>query len=567
MLSVVSCSELGPYRGNHSLTILGHCPPIAAHSMSIISVTRSITLPRRGADNQTITTSRNLLFVGANGSGKTRLGSWLDMSSPDQDRVFRISAQKSLSMPDTTTPMSIELAEQNLIFGNVGANRNKFYRWENKPAIRPLNDYEKLMVYLFSDETEENAKYKVAQRQSATKLEPPPTKMDKVKQAWERILPHRELVVGGLRIQTQVRGDTDKIYNASEMSDGERVIFYLLGQCLAAPKDSIVVIDEPELHLHKSVQAPLWAEVERLRPDCLFVYLTHDVDFAVAQEGAQRVWLKSFDGTSWDWELIEDNDDFPDDLLIEVLGSRKPVVFVEGANGSHDVSLYREILAGFLVIPRGSCDQVIQAVRALRSNAQLHHLQVYGLIDRDRRTAQEIAALETDNIYTLQVAEVENLFCTQEILALVSARLARDVTTDFNQAVTQVFKQLRTELDTQVSLRVIAEVKFRLNCFNASARGVSALSVALQQLTQSIDIPALYTQFDGEFQAVINAADYRGLLRLYNRKSLPTQIGSALGLKAGELVDLVVRLTRTDERSAVVAAIKPYLGAFALLVT
>ncbi|MDR6676530.1 DUF4435 domain-containing protein [Pseudomonas oryzihabitans] len=488
------------------------------------------------------------------------------MSSPDQNRVFRISAQKSLSMPDTTTPMSIELAEQDLIFGHVGANRNKYYRWQDKPAIRPLNDYEKLMVYLFSDETEENAKYKVAQRQSATKLEPPPTKMDKVKQAWERILPHRELVVGGLRIQTQVRGDTNNIYNASEMSDGERVIFYLLGQCLAAPKDSIVVIDEPELHLHKSVQAPLWAEVERLRPDCLFVYLTHDVDFAVAQEGAQRVWLKSFDGTSWDWELIEDNDDFPDDLLIEVLGSRKPVVFVEGVNGSHDVSLYREILAGFLVIPRGSCDQVIQAVRALRSNTQLHHLQVYGLIDRDRRTAQEIAALETDNIYTLQVAEVENLFCTQEVLAIVSARLARDVTTDFNQAVTQVFKQLRTELDTQVSLRVIAEVKFKLNCFNASARGVSALSVALQQLTQSIDIPALYTQFDGEFQAVINAADYRGLLRLYNRKSLPTQIGSALGLKAGELVDLVVRLTRTDDRSAVVAAIKPYLGAFATLV-
>ena len=341
---------------------------------------------------------------------------------------------------------------------------------------------------------------------------------------------------------------------------------YLIGQCLAAPKDGIIVIDEPELHLHKSVQAPLWAEIERLRPDCLFVYLTHDVDFAVAQEGAQRVWLKSFDGTSWDWELIEDKDDFPDDLLIEVLGSRKPVVFIEGVNGSHDVSLYREILTGFLVIPRGSCDQVIQAVRALRSNTQLHHLQVYGLIDRDRRTAPEIAALQTDNIYTLEVAEVENLFCTQEVLTLVSTRLARDVTTDLNQVVTQVFNQLKTELDTQVSLRVIAEVKFKLNCFNASARGAPALSAALQQLTQSINISALYDQFDGEFQTVINAADYRGLLRLYNRKSLPNQIGNALGLKAGELVELVVRLARTDERSAVIAAIKPYLGAFAPLV-
>jgi len=534
--------------------------------MSITSSKRSITLPRRGAANEEITTSGNLLFVGANGSGKTRLGTWLELSSPDHNRVFRISAQKSLAMPDTTTPMAIDLAERNLIFGSPDGGSKHYYRWQNKPATGFLNDYEKLMVFLFSDETEANAKYKVVQRQSNVKVEPPLTRLDKVKQAWERVLPHRELVIGGLRIQTQVRGDASKIYNSSEMSDGERVIFYLIGQCLSAPKDAIVVIDEPELHLHKSVQAPLWAEVERMRPDCLFVYLTHDVDFAVAQEGAQRVWLKSFDGESWDWDLLENKDDLPDDLLIEVLGSRKPVVFVEGVNGSHDVSLYREIFTGFLVFPRGSCDQVIQAVRALRANSQLHHLQVYGLIDRDRRTPSEIAALQTDNIYTLEVAEVENLFCAQEVLALVSSRLARDTATDFNQVVAQVFKQLKTEVDTQVSLRVVAEVKFRLNCFNASARGVPDLSNALQQLTQSIDIPALYAQFDGEFQTLISASDYRGLLRLYNRKSLPNQVANALGLKAGELVELVVRIARTEARIDVVAAIKPYLGAFASFV-
>jgi len=179
---------------------------------------------------------------------------------------------------------------------------------------------------------------------------------------------------------------------------------------------------------------------------------------------------------------------------------------------------------------------------------------------------QKYAALQADNIYTLDVAEVENLFCTQEVLEVVSTRLARDVSTDFNHAVTHVFKQLRTELDTQVSLRVIAEVKFKLNCFDASARGVPALSTAMQQLTQGIDIPVLYAQYEEEFQAVIDATDYRGLLRLYNRKSLPNQIGNALGLKAGELVEFVIRLARTDARAAVVAATKPYLGAFAPLV-
>jgi hypothetical protein len=74
--------------------------------MSNIPVTRYITLPRQGAAEQKITTNRNLLFIGANGSGKTRLGTWLEMNSPDQARVFRISAQKSLSglLPVPWTP-------------------------------------------------------------------------------------------------------------------------------------------------------------------------------------------------------------------------------------------------------------------------------------------------------------------------------------------------------------------------------------------------------------------------------------------------------------------------------
>jgi len=55
----------------------------------------------------------------------------------------------------------------------------------------------------------------------------------------------------------------------------------------------------------------LWAEIEKSRPDCLFVYLTHDVDFAAAQENAQRIWLKSFDGEIWDWALIQPDQNLP----------------------------------------------------------------------------------------------------------------------------------------------------------------------------------------------------------------------------------------------------------------
>lgn len=523
---------------------------------------KKLVLPRENATEE-IETSQSLLLIGANGSGKTRLGTWIEITSPQKNSVHRISAQKSLAFPDSTTPQSIEQAEKDLLFGNPKwSYEHKSHKFNDKPATQPLNDYQKLMAYLFSDETEKNAIFKRECKANDARVEPPVTKIDRVKELWEEILPHRELVIGGLRIQTLVKGHEDKLYNSSEMSDGERVIFYLIGQCLAAPQNSIIVIDEPELHLHKSIQATLWDAIEKQREDCLFVYLTHDVDFAASKTAAKRVWLKSFDGSKWDWEQINQDDDLPDDLLIEVLGSRKPVVFVEGENGSYDVSLYRELLPNFLVIPRGSCTQVIQSVKALKANPQIHHLEVYGVIDRDRRVPAEITKLEQESIYVLEVAEVENLFCTQEVLEIISERLARDPVTDFQTVSTTIFSRLQNELDGQVSLRVSSEVKFQLNMFDASQKGSAAINSALQDLVANIDVNQIYSDTHTLYSNVIQNSDYRKLLAIFNRKSLSSQVSNSLGLANGTLPETVVRLAKSDCKESIGNALKPYFGNF-----
>lgn len=523
----------------------------------------TLTLPHINGAMQDIETTQSLLFIGANGSGKTRLGTWIEINSPHRKLVHRISAQKSLSMPDSTTPVSIEIAEKSLLFGNPDWNyEHKMHKWGHKPSTTLLSDYEKLMVYLFSDETEANAKFKIAVKASTARVEPPVTKIDLVKEVWEKILPHRELIIGGLRIQTRVKDQADTIYNSSEMSDGERVIFYLIGQCLAAPKNGIIVIDEPELHLHKSVQAPLWAEIEKLRNDCLFVYLTHDVDFAASQNGTTRIWLKSFDGTSWDWEPVDPDESLPDDLLLEVLGSRKPVVFVEGDVGSYDISLYREILPNFLVIPRGSCSQVILSVKAFKANAQLHHLSVFGIVDRDRRVPHEITSLEADSIFVLTVAEVENLFCTEEVIKIASRRLARDPIADFQKVSDEIFNRLQLELDSQISLRVASEIKFQLGMFDQNTKGEGELSGALTALVQGIDVKQIYSNIAANFSHIITTRNYEMLLSTYNRKSLANQASGALGLKNGELPELIIRLARGDCRDEIRSALKKYFGNF-----
>ncbi|QGY59886.1 DUF4435 domain-containing protein [Pantoea agglomerans] len=418
------------------------------------------------------------------------------------------------------------------------------------------------MVYLYSDKVELNSKYIESVRLSDKRIEPLITKLDKIKYIWEKTLPHRELVIGGLTIQTRVRGVDNVVYNSSEMSDGERVIFYLIGQCLAAPENGIVIIDEPEIHLHKSVQVPLWKNIEKLRPDCQFVYMTHDIDFAAALHEAKKIWLKSYDGSCWDWEDVPDVEGLPESLLIEILGSRKPIVFVEGENGSYDVSLYRAVLNSYLVIPSGSCSQVIQNVKALRTSEKLHHMEVFGIIDRDRRVDVEIQSLLSFGIYTLNVAEVENLFCAPEVLNLVSERLARNPDEDLQSVKDYVLRAISSELENQISLRVVGEVKFKLNCFDEKAKGINGIRAALNLLAEGINVEELYSESLSLFKKVVDERDYLLALKLYNRKSLSSQVSRHLGLANGQLAQLVIRMVNTDSGESMIRALRPYFGEF-----
>lgn len=533
----------------------------------------ALNLPRKNNETEAIECPQSLVLIGANGSGKTRLGTWIEMNSSQKEKVHRISAQKSLSMPNNVVPKSMELAEQDLLFGSSDFESASFlafkqnYRWGNKPATFLLNDFDKLMVYLFSEFTDESAKYLNESKHTSDKVQPPVTKLDLVKKVWENVLPHRQLILNGLTVQTCTVGNEGSTYSASEMSDGERVVFYLIGQCLAAPENGIIIIDEPEIHLHKSIQAPLWIEIQKLRPDCLFVYMTHDVDFAVSLPDSQKIWLKSYDATNWDWELVQEIDGLPENLLIEILGSRKPIVLVEGVKGSFDAKLYQAILDNFLVIPSGSCTEVISTVKALKSSGQLHHLDVYGIIDRDRRVENEIESLKNNSIYTLEVAEVENLFCVPEMIEIVSVRLGRNPDEDSDAVASFVINKLQLELKKQVSLHVASEIKFQLNCFNDKATGKDNLEIALSSLTNDIKVARIYSEKEALFTEAIESSDYLKLLKIYNRKSLASQISGIIGLQKDELARTVLRFANSESREEVKQALKPYFGDFAEKIT
>jgi hypothetical protein len=179
----------------------------------------------------------------------------------------------------------------------------------------------------------------------------------------------------------------------------------------------------------------------------------------------------------------------------------------------------------------------------------------------------EIQKLECDSIFVLSVAEVENLFCTKEILEIVSNQLARDANADFQKVSNLIFSRLQGELETQVSLHAASEIKFQLNMFDEKTKGEAALKTALQDLVRQVDVGGIYSQSLAKFNSVISAKDFEGLLAIYNRKSLSAQASSALGLANGGLPEMVVRLVKGDCRDEIARSLKKYFGNFTQYMT
>ena len=136
-----------------------------------------------------------VVIVGANGSGKTRLGTWIEFDCPSDIQVHRVAAQKSLHMPVSTNITSFDMARRALIYGVlpsdissyqhilISDDNQKYHRrdikWNSNPNTTLLDDFEALMVYLYSEAAQVSTDYTHRSQATNDRLEPPTTKLDK----------------------------------------------------------------------------------------------------------------------------------------------------------------------------------------------------------------------------------------------------------------------------------------------------------------------------------------------------------------------------------------------------
>ncbi|NNU59092.1 DUF4435 domain-containing protein [Ochrobactrum soli] len=349
------------------------------------------------------------------------------------------------------------------------------------------------------------------------------------------------------------------------MSDGERIMLYLLGSILLAPDNSVIIIDEPELHLHKAILARFWDTLEAERSDCAFVYITHDLDFVAARPTATKLAVYGYTPEpQWSLEEIVIDNDLPERLVNELVGSRQPVLFVEGRLNGVDASIYRAVYKDFLVEPIGGCQAVIHAVSTFRNKEKFHRLgQIYGCIDADARDEQDITSLDRINVKVLPVAEIENILLVGPVFLELAQALHfnnNDAAEKYNQLQAIIIAMAQQGLEDAAVRYVSRRLDSALKQLAPKSKSVEEMDELFQRSIQSLNLQQIADDYRTQLSGAIEAADIAGILSLYDNKGLLSEGARLLGLKGREeLSEFVSRLLSTSEETRLLRILRDHL--------
>lgn len=369
--------------------------------------------------------SSNTVLVGSNGSGKSTLATQLKQIIQKESGIV-ITAQRSLLVPNIQNLPAYGVAwkayqEFDRAIPNV-KRRFSVHGFDDAISIGTQfslgSELLKIMALLLAEKIQKYLEFDRVRMQHDTssidEVDNLSTTLDKVFKIWNEIFFPLSLTISKEGYIAVLNKEIGTEYDGNSLSDGEKDALYLIGRVLLAPLDSLIVIDEPETHLHKSVVKLLWDRLEKTRRDCTFFYFTHDIEFATSRIG-KKLWLKQFKpqrGLEIQ-ELSETN--IPESLYLKILGSKRKILFCEGESGGFDHLLYSKLFPEFFVEPVSNCRNVRSYVKAFNVN-HITDFQAFGIIDKDLLTEAEINNLAKDNIFVLRVSEVENVFLLMELL-------------------------------------------------------------------------------------------------------------------------------------------------------
>ena len=350
------------------------------------------------------------VIIGANGAGKTSLINELRKNSIDE--MYVLPAQKLLYFVSNTHNRNgitkekyiQDLKEVNIKYDTIEIQTHQIEDDFSGTFTKLITLWVKDFAKVASDNSRGVAGVSIAL-------------LDRVEQIWNQIFPEITFYPEPDDRVLEVVRNGDK-YSINGLSDGERCVLFYIGNVLLAPENSYIVVDEPETFLNGAVYNELWDLLISERPDCQFIFASHNMDFVQSRTNATYIWCNKFEAPyDFDYEQLEESPEFPLSILAEVSGTRKPILFCEGTKTSIDYQIYSKLFSEFCFVkPVQGHKQVIQHTKAYNNLQLLHGNTAYGIIDNDWMDKSSIQVYKEQGIFVLPFNEVEMILVDDAVV-------------------------------------------------------------------------------------------------------------------------------------------------------
>lgn len=361
------------------------------------------------------------------------------------------------------------------------------------------------------------------------------------------------------------------LYSIAELSDGERNALLIAADVLTCERNTLIIIDEPERHLHRAIISPLLSSLFLKRSDCAFVISTHDIFLPIDNLNSSTLLIRNchWNGKnidSWDADLISESDQISPSIKKSILGAKRDILFVEGNNESLDRQIYQLIYPNVTVNPKGSCANVEKAVEGINSSESLHWINAYGLIDADDRTSEQIQALSQKGIVATNCYSVESLYYHIDIIKIVSDKYAELTGSNgddlFKNATEKIVSDICSHKERLCSR--LSEKKVRIQIMSMLPRHTDIIEKNDFEL--KLNLEEYYNQEEIKFEKLIIDKNLNGLIERYPVRETPVlnNVAKGLGIDRATYESIVRKLI--IDNGAVLGLFRGLLGELTTLI-
>ena len=441
--------------------------------------------------------NKTLIIIGPNGSGKTSLANYLKKL---ESHIKVIPANKPIRA-----------------IGNISHyfhSKLQDYNNELYNNLNPSNELlQKLIIAICSEHDSIARKYLDTNVKEESKYQ-------KIKAVFDSFFDVKldDSAFSDKQISAFKNDGTPFEFN--NMSDGERAGFFYIATVITAPENSFIIVDEPENHLNPAIYNKIWDTLINIRKDCQFIFISHTIDFIISRSNYELVKIKNFfPPDKFELEFLGNSiSEISTKYIVEIIGSRKPILFCEGTKTDYDCQIY-ECLFGnkYTIIPVGNCTTVENSVIACNQLSQNFSIQpAIGIVDSDLKSDEQIERLKTKQIFSLKCNEIEMLLLDEFIFKKVSKHFFKPEYETFKSFKEDFFRKLYQRKEHIIKRFVKTKIEDRLHSIiinDKDSKTKEELTKECADIFKNINVEVIWNNFEKIFTQILEDEKYDEALR------------------------------------------------------